>query len=45
MAVERYREENKLIGAKGSLVNEQQLAELNSQLILSRAETARASAL
>jgi polysaccharide biosynthesis transport protein len=44
MAVERYREENKLIGAKGSLVNEQQLAELNSQLTLSRAETARAQA-
>ena len=43
MAVERYREENKLIGAKGSLVNEQQLAELNSQLT-SRAETARAQA-
>ena len=44
MAVERYKEENKLIGAKGSLVNEQQLAELNSQLILARAESARAQA-
>jgi polysaccharide biosynthesis transport protein len=44
MAVEKYKEENKLIGAKGSLVNEQQLAELNSQLTLARAEMARAQA-
>jgi polysaccharide biosynthesis transport protein len=44
MAVERYKEENQLIGAKGSLVNEQQLAELNSQLTLARAEMARAQA-
>lgn len=44
MAVERYKEENNLIGAKGSLVNEQQLAELNSQLTVARAETARAQA-
>jgi polysaccharide biosynthesis transport protein len=44
MAVERYKEENNLIGAKGSLVNEQQLAELNSQLTLARAEMARAPA-
>ena len=44
MDAERYREENNLIGAKGSLVNEQQLAELNSQLTLARAETARAQA-
>ena len=44
MAAEKYREENNLIGAKGSLVNEQQLAELNSQLTLARAETARAQA-
>jgi polysaccharide biosynthesis transport protein len=44
IAVERYKAENKLIGAKGSLVNEQQLAELNSQLTLARAELARAQA-
>jgi polysaccharide biosynthesis transport protein len=44
LAVERFKEENNLIGAKGSLVNEQQLAELNSQLTLARAETARAQA-
>jgi polysaccharide biosynthesis transport protein len=44
MAVEKYKEENKLIGAKGSLVNEQQLAELNSQLTLARAEMARTQA-
>ena len=44
MAVERYKEENKLIGAKGSLVNEQQLSELNSQLTLARAEMARTQA-
>jgi polysaccharide biosynthesis transport protein len=44
IAVEKYKEENKLIGAKGSLVNEQQLAELNSQLTLARAELARTQA-
>ena len=44
MAVEKYKEENKLIGAKGSLVNEQQLSELNSQLTLARAEMARTQA-
>ena len=44
MAVEKYKEENKLIGARGSLVNEQQLAELNSQLTLARAEMARTQA-
>ena len=44
MAVEKYKEDNKLIGAKGSLVNEQQLAELNSQLTLARAEMARTQA-
>jgi succinoglycan biosynthesis transport protein ExoP len=44
MAVEKYKEENRLIGAKGSLVNEQQLSELNSQLTLARAEMARTQA-
>jgi succinoglycan biosynthesis transport protein ExoP len=44
MAIEKYKEENKLIGAKGSLVNEQQLSELNSQLTLAHAETARTQA-
>jgi polysaccharide biosynthesis transport protein len=44
MAVEKFKEENKLIGAKGSFVNEQQLAELNSQLTLARADSARAQA-
>src|SRR5262245_14212169 len=43
-AIERYKQENKLIGAKGTLVNEQQLAELNSQLTLARAESARTQA-
>jgi succinoglycan biosynthesis transport protein ExoP len=39
----KYKEENNLIGAKGSLVNEQQLAELNSQLTCTR-EMARTQA-
>src|SRR5919197_384290 len=44
MAIERYKEENKLIGAKGSLVNEQQLSELNSQVTLAHAGTERTQA-
>src|SRR5262249_36201518 len=44
MEVAKFKEANKLVGARGSLVNEQQLAELNSQLVLARAETARTQA-
>jgi polysaccharide biosynthesis transport protein len=44
LAVQKYREEHNLITSGGRLVNEQQLNEINSQLILARAETARAEA-
>ena len=44
VAVAKFKDENKLIGARGSLVNEQQLGELNSQLTVARSETARAQA-
>jgi polysaccharide biosynthesis transport protein len=44
VAVAKFKEENKLIGARGSLINEQQLGELNSQLTIARSETARAQA-
>jgi polysaccharide biosynthesis transport protein len=45
MKVERFRAANGLTTAKGTLVSEQQLADINSQLILAQADTARASAL
>ncbi|MBB2971350.1 Wzz/FepE/Etk N-terminal domain-containing protein [Mesorhizobium sp. RMAD-H1] len=44
LEVERYRAENGLTAAKGTLVSEQQLSDLNSQFILTQAETARALA-
>jgi polysaccharide biosynthesis transport protein len=44
LAVARFKEDNKLIGARGSLVNEQQLAQVTSQLSSARAETARTRA-
>jgi polysaccharide biosynthesis transport protein len=44
VAVAKFKEDNKLVGARGSLVNEQQLGELNSQLTVARSETARAQA-
>lgn len=44
LAVERFRAENGLTAARGELISEQQLSELNGQLILAQAETARASA-
>jgi polysaccharide biosynthesis transport protein len=44
LAIQRYRAENNLIAANGRLISEQQLSELNSQLILARAETARTRA-
>jgi len=43
-AVQKFRGEHGLISANGLLVNEQQLAEINSQLILARAERATAEA-
>ncbi len=44
LAIQRFRAENNLIVADGSLVSERQLSELSSQLILARAETAQARA-
>ncbi len=44
LAVQKYKEENSLITSGGKLVNEQQLTEINTQLILAQAETARAEA-
>lgn len=44
MEVERYKNENGLTSARGELMSEQQLADLNSQLIVAQADTASASA-
>ncbi|RCS25643.1 chain-length determining protein [Phyllobacterium salinisoli] len=44
LAVERFRAANGLTAAKGALVSEQQLSDLNSQFILAQADTARALA-
>lgn len=44
LEVERYRDENGLTSARGELMSEQQLADLNSQLILAQADAASASA-
>lgn len=44
MAVQKFREENNLTTAKGLTLNEQQTSELNSQLILARAQLAEAGA-
>jgi succinoglycan biosynthesis transport protein ExoP len=44
LEVERYRNENGLTSARGELMSEQQLADLNSQLILAQADVASASA-
>ena len=44
LEVERYRSENGLTTARGELMSEQQLADLNSQLILAQADAASASA-
>jgi succinoglycan biosynthesis transport protein ExoP len=42
--VERFRAEHGLTSARGELMSEQQLSDLNSQLILAQAETANALA-
>lgn len=44
MAAEQYRAENGLTAARGELVSEQQLSDLNNQLVLAQAETANALA-
>mgnify|MGYP001221546966 CR=1 FL=1 len=40
----RYTQENNLVGVRGQIVSEQQLADLNSQLISARVEMARLKA-
>jgi len=44
LAVERFRSDNNLLAAGGRLITEQQSSEINSQLIIARADTARARA-
>jgi succinoglycan biosynthesis transport protein ExoP len=44
LALQKFRAENDLISTGGRLVSEQQLAEVNSQLVIVRADIARASA-
>jgi polysaccharide biosynthesis transport protein len=44
LAVQKFRSENNLLAAGGTLITEQQLSEVNSQLILARADTARTRA-
>jgi succinoglycan biosynthesis transport protein ExoP len=44
LAVAEFREKNNIVDAGGRLINDQQLSELNSQLILARAATAQAKA-
>jgi succinoglycan biosynthesis transport protein ExoP len=44
LAVQKFKANHDLISTGGKLVNEQQLGEVNSQLVLARAETARAEA-
>lgn len=44
LAVQRFRAENGLVMANDKLVSDQQLTELNSALIVARADTARARA-
>ncbi len=44
LAVQKFREANNLTSAKGVLLSEQQLSELNSQLILARTELAEVQA-
>ncbi|MBO3762228.1 polysaccharide biosynthesis tyrosine autokinase [Ciceribacter sp. L1K22] len=44
LAVQRFRTENGLVAAGDTLISDQQLSELNSQLIVARAETARTRA-
>ena len=43
-AVATYKEQNKIVSADGKLISDQQLAELNSQLVVARARTADALA-
>ncbi|MGH6760727.1 MAG: polysaccharide biosynthesis tyrosine autokinase [Phyllobacterium sp.] len=45
LEVEAFRAANGLTSANGALISEQQLSDLNSQLILAQADTAKATAL
>ncbi|MBB3951187.1 polysaccharide biosynthesis tyrosine autokinase [Aureimonas jatrophae] len=44
LAVQKFRADNNLIAASGTLVSDQQLAEINSQLVTAQASTAEAKA-
>ncbi|BCH23919.1 chain-length determining protein [Mesorhizobium sp. L-8-10] len=44
LAAERFRAENGLTATRGELISEQQLSDLNGQLIIAQADTARALA-
>ncbi len=43
-AVQKYKEDHNLITSGGKLINEQQLNEINTQLVLARSEVAKAEA-
>ena len=44
LAIQKFKADNDLVAAGGKLLNEQQLGEVNSALVTSRAETAKAEA-
>jgi len=44
LAIQKFRADNDLIAAGGKLLSEQQLGEVNSQIVVSRADTAKAEA-
>jgi succinoglycan biosynthesis transport protein ExoP len=44
VAVQRYRAERGLVGARGELLSDQQVSEVSTQLILAQADTAQAKA-
>ncbi len=44
LAIQKFKADNDLVAAGGKLLNEQQLNEVNSQLVTSRADTAKAEA-
>jgi succinoglycan biosynthesis transport protein ExoP len=44
LAIQKFKKDHHLISSGGKLVNEQQLTEVNSQLVLARAETSKAQA-
>jgi polysaccharide biosynthesis transport protein len=44
LAIQKFKSDNDLVSAGGKLLNEQQLNEVNSQMVTSRADTAKAEA-